>query len=299
VNRSGGEGAMKSQAEPTVVKFPDYRTFESSRILANDAMVALLIGSRVADATLAEASVQDAARFLPDIVTVEEVERLNRTVPDARGLLQASEILLAYMAIPFALAVYQSFAARAVLLLRDAGKDHTEDDPFVMSLHRIQEHLVEIGLNFENDSLALFHLSRRIRNRVVHYAGMPGSRLLGEYRNLSTTCRTRWEDLTGRPLSADPEGAGLILASGEMRAVLAITKGLARELCGNLVEAIGRATWADIAVRDYRSINPQRFGEKAQRPRRLRGFTRTLYGPLNLGDEELADAVDRLANAED
>jgi hypothetical protein len=139
--------------------------------------------------------------------------------------------------------------------------------------------------------LELLHLARRIRNRIIHFGGVAGSRLPAEYRSLSDNAKSRWEEIAGRALSTDADGR-LQLSEGELVAVLATTNRLAQAVNEMLVRTLSREYWARVVVTDYRSLEPQRFGEEAQRMRRLMGHARIYYLALGLTRDELQTSVD-------
>lgn len=97
------------------LQFASYRRFEASRAAANDAMMALLIGARIASSSLAGLEPQGRSMHLPELFPeVPDVQRMNRTAEDASELLTHAEKYLAYMGIPFVLSVYQTLAVDAI-----------------------------------------------------------------------------------------------------------------------------------------------------------------------------------------
>jgi hypothetical protein len=281
------------------LRFPAYRHYREARIAASDSLMALFIGARLGQHAL-KTSPADPGAYLPDLFgLIPGIERVNRTVGDAAQLLEEAEHHLASMGIPYVLGVQGAFLAQTVGMLRDDGKDDASmswgvpwrPDPRDVHLRELHEYVAErCGRPLPGDLLDLFHLARRIRNRIVHFAGHAGSRLPGEYRLLSREARGRWERLAGRPLATDA-GGRLQLGEGELVAVLATTRQLAAVVNESLAETISRESWARLVVSDYRSLEPQRFGERAKRLRRLRGHARILYGPLALTDDELERAL--------
>jgi hypothetical protein len=263
-----------------LVRYPAYRRYSAARIAVNDAMMALLIGARLGEHTLANTAAS-AEAMLPDLFgRIEGIARLNRTVGDAAQLLADAEEHLVYMAIPYALSIHGSFIAASARMLRDTG----HDEPGRVERCRL---LLDPTL------LRLFHLSRRIRNRIIHFSGDVGPRLLSEYRQLPKPARDSWEQLANRPLTETVVGQRFALREGELIAVLATTRHLAQEVSSLLAHTIERQAWADIAVRDYRQSNPQKFGERDRRVRRVKGFADRFYRPLNLTLEEIADGCAR------
>ena len=93
----------------TVVRFPAYRRHEAARIEANDAMMTLLVATRLAAHTL---RLHDGADLLlaHTFPSVADVSRMNRKLADVRTRLDEAERHLAYMAIPFALSVHHRYA---------------------------------------------------------------------------------------------------------------------------------------------------------------------------------------------
>ncbi|HUF02428.1 MAG TPA: hypothetical protein VMN35_08385 [Gaiellaceae bacterium] len=224
---------------------------------------------------------------------------MNLTIEGAAQLLADAEHHIASMGIPYVLGVQSAFLSRTIVMLRDDGWDDPSKgwtipwrkDTNEVRLNEIHEYVAErCSRPLPGDLLELFHISRRIRNRITHYAGAAGSRLPGEYRSLPRGAKSRWEKITERPLTIDARGR-LKLSEGELVAVLATTRHLAAAINEMLAATISRESWARVVVADYRSLEPQRFGERAQRLRRLRGHANRCYGPLALTDDELQAAL--------
>jgi len=282
-----------------IIRFPAYRRFSEARIEVNDAMMALLIGARLGEHALSTTAASPDA-LLPSLFgRIPGIERFNRTAGDAAKLLAGAEEHLAYMAIPYALAIYGSFLVGAAGMLREDMRDmpgrpyrlQRQDDLTKLSLELSHEYIAErCGATLDGTMLPLFHVARRVRNRVVHFGGAVGSHLLGDYRALSPDVRSSWERLAGRSLPAAVDSGRLALRDGELIAVLAITRNLGHAVNDLLARTLSRGYWARLAVSDYRASYPERFGERDRRLRRLRGHANRLYGPLRLSDEELLDA---------
>lgn len=276
------------------VRFPTYRLYKENLIAANDAMMALMIGARLGQHSLSTSPASPDA-LLPQLFgSIDGIERLNRTAADAADLLSASEYHLASMGIPYALSTHGAFISSVIEMLRADGRDAEKGewtipwapDPYTLDLALGNEYFEErAGIQLPPHLLELFHLSRKIRNRIIHGAGTPGSHLLSEFRQLPLAVKESWEKLSGRPLSVD--SGRLRLGEGELIAVLAFSRGLAHTVNEALEGTLSREYWARILIQDYRTQFPQRFGERHARMRRIRGFARALYGPLQLTDEEI------------
>jgi hypothetical protein len=262
--------------------------------------MALLIGARLGEHALSN-SAADPGAHLPELFgRIAGIARVNRTVADAARLLRDAEHHLASMGIPYVLGVQGAFLSDAIAMLREDGKDDESgswsipwrQDPNDVSLSEIHEYVAErCGRGLPAELLELFHLARRIRNRVVHFAGEAGSRLPGDYRKLPREAKARWEEVAGRPLTVSADGR-LELSEGELVAVLATTYRLAQAVNEMLVATLSREYWARAIVADYQTLEPQRFGEQAQRMRRLMGHARVYYGAISVTKDELQAALD-------
>jgi hypothetical protein len=269
------------------VRFPAYRNYIEASVAANDAMMALIIGARLGEHALKTSAAAADAR-LPDLFgRIRDIHWVNRTVGDAAQLL------------PYVLGVHAAFVSTAIEMLREDGRDDEfaprtiawRADVNDIPLNVVHEYFAErSGATLPADLLRLFHLARRIRNRIVHFAGDAGSRIEGEYRRLPLSTRETWERVAGRPLTVQPDGR-LALSSKELVAVLAFTRGLGRSINDCLAATLGRAYWVRILIDDYRAVSPQRFGDKSQRVRRVMGHARTFYRPLGIQEAEIRHAL--------
>ena len=180
-----------------VVRYPAYRRYSEARIAVNDALMALLIGARLGEHALAN-SAANANAMLPELFgRIDGIARLNRTVGDAAVLLARAEEHLVYMAIPYALSVHGSFVSASAEMLRTAGHDQPDgqytldrqSDLAQLPLDVAHEYVEErCRLDLDPTLLQLFHLSRRLRNRIIHFSGVAGSRLPREYRPAPQAC---------------------------------------------------------------------------------------------------------------
>jgi hypothetical protein len=281
------------------LKFPAYRVYREARVAASDSLMALLIGARLGHHALTTSPAHPDVH-LPELFgRIAGIERVNRSVADAARLLDESEHHLASMGIPYVLGVHAAFLAEAVSMLRSDGYDEESAswtiawraDPNEVPLLELHEYVVERSHSaLPLDLLDVFHLSRRIRNRIVHFAGTAGSRLPSEYRSLPRPSKERWERIAGRALSIDGRGR-LLLGEGELIVVLATTRHLAACVNEILAATLSRDYWAALVVSDYAQLEPQRFGERSQRMRRLLGHSRIFYGGLQLTEDELQAAL--------
>lgn len=275
--------------------FPAYRDFEAARIAANDAMMALLVGSRLGQVAIDSMEAEKQDRYLPELFPdIDDVRRLNRTAKDTRELLANAESHLASMAIPFILSVYQDFATDVIDLMRQDGLAPGTDDPKRIPLEELHTYLVEkCGLPLSGMELALFDFIRQLRNRIVHFGGTPGSHLRAAYARLPEEAKALWRKLTGGDFTTGDSKSPLVLGSAALYPVLAVTKRLSKGIVGELSRRLSRSQWADVVVADYHQVHAERLGGSARRLRRIFNYAKHQYSSLELTEGELADALNR------
>jgi hypothetical protein len=277
------------------VQFPAYRLYKENLIAADDALMALMIGARLGEHSLTHSPSKPDA-LLPELFgEIPGIERLNRTVRDSAKLLASAELHLASMGIPYALSVHGAFMAGAIQILKDDGKDLSSKtwkyrwcpDPNKIALDEVNEYFEErTGIRLPEHLLEIFHLTRKIRNRILHYAGKGGSRLPRDFKQMSGSARKDWQRITERPLLFHPDGT-LDLGDRELFATLAFTRGLGHEINDALKQVVSRKHWASVVVDDFQSTSPQKFSNPQQRLRGAFRHSQYYYAALNLSVEEL------------
>lgn len=284
-------------ASTTMVQAPAYRRFERSRIAANDATMALLIGSRLGSHGL---SLSSNSRILlgdmyPD---VEEVSRFNRTSEDAEVLVSRAERDLAYMAIPYALAIYGDFVAATIATLQDAGLTSDVSDPWRISLAKSHRRLCQLLGAEESDlpseQLTLFDFLRRMRNRIVHADAVADPELVERWTNMPDAAHAEWLRIAQRTPTFNDFDGRLKLGSPELRVAVAATKTLSEAVNTLMARSAVQSAWADIALIHYcedANSDPQSVGLQS-----LRGFARMYYRTVALSDGDLSAAINRAQN---
>lgn len=103
------------------ILFRDYREYAASRVEVNNAMMALLAGSRLAAHTLSLTAGSNATlgQLFP---AVEHIDRLNLRSDSARQLLQDADHHIASVAIPYALATHEDFVTDMLALVEGEGE---------------------------------------------------------------------------------------------------------------------------------------------------------------------------------
>lgn len=261
-----------------VVQFPSYRRFDQARAEANDAMMALLIGSRLASHLLAANTGSTAT--LPVIYpSVDGVSRMNRTVSDAAKLLGQAESHLTGMAIPYVQATYEAMVSSTIGLLRQSGMPGLTRSQSKRGLMGLHDYIGSVtGKSLPADDLALLNTVRLLRNAIVHDGSTTTPSLQGAWAGLPASASARWIQTAGRPLEvASPD---LLLGEGELIVALAITKKLAREVAYLAAGSVSLATWATVAIDDFLSNYPRQTPRDPSRLRRtIAGWVRMYYGP--------------------
>lgn len=111
-------------------------------------------------------------------------KRLNVRVPDARRLLDEAERHLASVAIPYSVSIHEHYLNGCVDML--CAAQGTEPDAISLNqrkLSSIYTTLTRLGASIDaNPLIELFALTRRIRNRIVHYRGDAGN-LIEHYKS--------------------------------------------------------------------------------------------------------------------
>lgn len=287
------------------ILFPGWREYKAARTEANDAMMALLVAARIGAHTL-ESSPARPNVLLSDLYgSIRGIGRLDVTVGRGGELMGTAERHLAFMGIPFCLAVHDALTQRVIDLLRAGGRDApaaTWKHPYVkkpgeVGLARVHAYISErVGVPLDPTDAELFRLVNRLRNRIVHHAGVANQPLLDEYEAGWSNARPEWESLTGRALSIDADGV-LQLGESEIVAAFALLDRLAHQINSALhPPVISREFWADVVVEDFRSRNRRSFGQPAIRMRKLAGQARTFYSSIGLTDADLEAAVGRVAS---
>jgi hypothetical protein len=243
--------------------YPAYRLYEASRVRTSDAAMAVLVSIRVTHAELAN---QAPTVYLPDaFLGVPDLKRLNLLIPSALQVIGDSERLLAYMAIPFVLSVHQAYASDCIRMASSPGLSDSDDaDDGLIELNEIHQRFGEkTDSVLPQDLVGLFDLLRSTRNRVTHYAGVRGSRLNQKWRTLSPAAQDGWRNVARRDFPTCPASEELPLGIGELIGALMVATRLGREMNAVMAAAVSRSRWARIAVEDFRTGHPTRFGQRA------------------------------------
>ncbi|QSB03970.1 hypothetical protein [Natronoglycomyces albus] len=276
------------------VQFPLYRTYIAARTEANNAMTAMLAGSRLAAHTLqlTTGSKRTLSELFP---TVEHIRRLNLRSDRARSLLDNADHHLASVALPYALATHEHFVLSSIELLRDDGVaiGCKASELKAWSMH---ETLFEAaGHPMPEKWLEIFHLLRKMRNCIIHAGGYSQPALDNHIQGMSEESIEEWQELNDQLHSGVVQSNRVILTAEHILTGFAVTKRLGREVNSALVRKLNKSSWARIAVEDFQDTTSKVKNSPNWR-RALNGYTRQYYSPIELSDADLESASRKSGN---
>ncbi|MGD9701989.1 MAG: hypothetical protein AB7Q42_04455 [Acidimicrobiia bacterium] len=273
-----------------VVMYADYRRLESQRRDANNSIMALLAGSKLAVNTLGltAGSTLPLSEIFP---RVPHIARFNLRTDIARSLLDDAERHLATMAVPYVLALHEDFMLHCASLLRKHGRMSASAYGALNAKTMHARFSQNAGGTFSIASLELFQLVRTLRNSQIHEGGRVNEECHAARIGLSAKAESLWEYLTKEQLSSCTVGDDVALGHPQLVGTLAITHRLMEEANEMLQQVIPSWVWANMAVADAKAEKLHLAGNPAQRLRKLRGFVRMHYGALALPDDEVRDAA--------
>ncbi|MET8571254.1 hypothetical protein [Streptomyces sp. NPDC004783] len=277
----------------SVVFFSAYRNHENSRIEANNAMMAMLAGSRLAEHMLSLTS--GSKRLLPEIFpAVQHVDRMNLRVDSARVLLSEAEKHLSAMAVPYTLALHEDYVVTCLKLLQRASLINSQGVKAASPKNMHQKFEAAAGASLSPISVEQFNFLRLLRNAIIHAGGLPSSDLMDCTTNFTEVGAEHWERLTGiRPDALVTAGNKITLQQGELVAALAVTKSLADQINVGLQSALPREVWADLLCEEFEMELGDKHKHMNQRLRKLPGYARQHFGVLRFSKQELEKAAQR------
>ncbi|MFA9432830.1 hypothetical protein [Egicoccus sp. AB-alg2] len=274
----------------TVVWYEEFRRHDERRIAANDSMMALLAGSKLAAHTLQlnQGSNHRLSELFP---SVPHIRRLDITTESAQEILEDAEGQLGAMAVPYVLALHEDLVVGMGSLLLGEGLISKQRLAGLKSanMHACLEEASK--QHFSVVLLDLFHLVRLSRNAHIHSGGRAESPLVNRITKVAESSFSSWEAFTGDTFPRYSIGDKVRLGLPELIGCLAVTKRLAEEANQFLQSAISRATWADMVVAEWRREPSP--GNPAQTLRKVRGLARHRFAALSLSEDELKQALGR------
>lgn len=280
------------------MEFPAYRRYESIRQEANNAMMALLAGSKFAAHTLQLTS--GSSRLLPEMFPgVEHITYFNLRTDAATQLLLDTGHHLGAVAVPYALAVHEDFVMTVLHLLdgfgytRRAPGDNADTAKNRVSAWNMHEALwmtlrKPAPLRGTVVPLEHFHLLREMRNAQIPAAGAVSARLSRDVSDMTSPGAVAWRALSRRApadvIGTDP----LRFTTFDIFAVFATTKALGRIVNQLLRNGLTSCQWAEVCLEDYSALTSKPRGSDRWM-RGLIGHAAMNYGAIT--EQEIIDAA--------
>lgn len=271
------------------VHFPGYRVYTASREEANNAMMALLVGSRLAAHTLR--LTEGSTRVLSDIFpAVPHIRRFNLRTESARQLLLDADTHLGAAAVPYALAVHEDFVMTSLELLKSSGVPLQTGKKAIKAWNMHEILFKTMKTTQPQLPLSHYHLLRIMRNAQIHAGGAVSLELQDYVAKMTAPSVSTWQKLTGRPPADVVSGTKIVFTVGDIIASFAVIKELGRNINLGLQGAIQPSVWARIIVDDYAS-QTRNVRNSDGWMRTLRGYARNSYRPLGITASELEAAA--------
>lgn len=237
---------------------------------------------------------RDSKHLLPEVFPeVPHIGRFNLHSELAHKILDAADVHLGAMAIPYALAIHDDFLRECIDLLVTANactaKQAAQANPLAAKHPLIAQ---STGGVFNADSMGQLTTIRLMRNCMIHEGGRADRTLLNNLATWTSSIEAGWTKLTGNNPRQMRPGEELSFGHGEMILALAVTKVLAREANRFLQPALPRSQWADMLIADLVDSDAHVL-RASDFHRRARGRAKFDYAPLQLSDDELTDACRR------
>ncbi|SDL00651.1 hypothetical protein SAMN05216298_2236 [Glycomyces sambucus] len=271
------------------IQYPEYRRYVETRVVVNNAVMALLAGSRLAGHSLQlnTGSHRTLAELFP---AVEHIERFDLRSDHARELLLNADYHLASVTIPYALATHEDFVMSSIKMLKSEkitirkGKEEIRANNMHEVLFSSTDHALP------EEWMQSFHLLRQMRNCIVHAGGRAQKALLDHLTEMGAAATEGWQRINHQTPAQVVLNDKLDLIAEHIFTAFAVTKRLGREINTALGSRIPQTSWAAIAVEDFHEHSSKIKNSSAWR-RALLGYARTSYSPLKLQENELESAA--------
>lgn len=282
------------------MEFPAFRQYEAIRQEANNAMMALLAGSKLAAHTLQLTA--GSRQLLPEIFPgVEHVTYFNLRTDAATQLLLDTGHHLGAVVVPYALAVHEDFVVTVLdLLIRfkytrkapSYSSDTTRNRVSAWNMHEALWMTLGQPSPPRGSVLALehFHLLREMRNAQIHAGGMISARLSQEVNDITPQAATAWRVLSRRAPTDVVATDRLRFTTFDIFAVFATTKALGRAVNSLLRDSLLARQWAEVCLEDYSALTSKPRGSDRW-IRGLIGHGAVNYGAGSVSEQDIVDAA--------
>lgn len=281
--------ALSDGAFMGVVSYPAYVRAEQERISTNNAMMGLLVGSKLAARTLelTEGSQLTLSTMFPK---VEHIGRFDLKTETARQVLNDSESLLGGMAVLYAFGLHEDLMRDMLSLLVDDNQFSANELKNIRSVEIHSKFCSITNTVFRPELLEVFHIVRQIRNARIHNGGKVKAHLVTEVVKLSPAARKLWKDTVGVEVPNYVEGDIADVGLNELILILAVTKRLSEAANEGLQKSISRSHWLQV-FKVHMTSDRKLIGNESQKLRKMKGFARQFYEPLCFTSAELQSTL--------
>lgn len=274
------------------IRFPEYRKYTDARVEVNNAMAAILAGSRLAAHTLS-LTVGSTGTLSQIFPAVDHIKRFDLSSDAARDLLNNADHHVASVSIPYALATHEDFVMSMLEMLKCNGRDLKLNGKLEKKVSSIRAWAMHSAL-FEtcqisepSAHLESFRVLREMRNCITHNGGVVDAKLRAAIAKMGTDARDAWRKINLGAAPEDVEHKGnLLLTAEHIFTSFAVTKQLGRTINAALGSELSTTEWARIVVEDF-AANTNKQKNSSQWIRALRGYAHHEYGQCGIGDKVL------------
>jgi hypothetical protein len=271
------------------ILYSQYREYVANRIEVNNAMTALLAGSRLAAHTLqlTAGSTATLGQLFP---AVEHVDRFNLRSDLARHLLRDADQHIASVAVPYALATHEEFVMAMLDFLQKEGRQLVTRGRRIKAWNMHTVLFETCGYAEPEEWLQTFHVLREVRNCIIHTGGRIGTDVTDRVAEMGAGARAGWERLNrGDGPEALNSNGRLALTAEHVLTAFAVTKRIGREVNAALGRELDRGTWARVAVEDFAASTTKTRNSSSWR-RSVLGYARQYYSDAALHESDLEKA---------
>lgn len=272
------------------ILYPAYREYRQNRIDVNDAMAAILAGSRLAAHTLS-LTAGSRATLKELFPAVPHIERFDLKSDVARDLLDNADYHIASVAIPYALATHEEFVMSTLEFMAASGVQLSKR-PRSYKAFEMHSALFEACRVEEPERwIKLFHVLREMRNCITHRGGAVDARLHSAIGQMGAGARDEWTRINrgATPESIIANGR-LALTATHIFTVFAVAKQIGREINDALSTRIDSSVWAGVAVTDFSESTAKTKNSPNWR-KALMGHVRYYYAGANISASDLEVAA--------
>ena len=234
-------------------QFPLYREYRESIRQANDAVAALLVGSRLSAHTLQlnTGSRHPLSELFPQ---VEHIRRLNLQTGKAQAILRNADHHLASITIPYVLAIHEDFIKSVFNGLSIYTSSKTlQKTPRAFEIH--EEFFSLTQYSPPHTWLLSFHTLRTIRNTIIHGGNIIDKGVIDAVNAMDDAATTGWHHITGEPPHMLLRSNEIQLKAEHIFVTFAVIKQLGREINQAYTSFLDRSKIALECVNDFNNIN--------------------------------------------